>query len=58
MGDSRASFAGTDPGVPGAGPVPGALAAAQGLPSGKASRIHHGFGPRLAVTPARGQAHR
>lgn len=52
MSDSRPGFAETDPGLPGAGPVPGALAAtARGPPAGKVSRIHHGPG-RLAVTPA------
>jgi hypothetical protein len=35
MSDSRAGFSGTDPGVPGGGPVPGALAAAQGPARGQ-----------------------
>jgi hypothetical protein len=45
MSDSRAGFAGTDPGVPGAGA--GARAPSlrpRGLPAGTASRIHPGPG--------------
>ena len=55
MRDSRAGFAWTDPGVPGAGA--GALAAAHGPARGQGQPDPSAPG-RLAVTPARGQAHR
>jgi hypothetical protein len=53
MRDSRAGFAATDPGVPGAGPVPGALAAAaRGPARGQGQPDPIAAPDRLAVTPA------
>jgi hypothetical protein len=46
MSDSRAGFAGTDPGVAGRGDrYPAPSLRPRGLPAGKASLIHHGPGP-------------